>query len=227
MLQPSYIVITTPAIDKMRAGKRGALIVFEGCDRSGKTTQSSRLVELLKANGIPVLPMNFPDRSSSIGKDINSYLTNSKDLPDEVIHLMFSANRWELVNQMKNKLLEGTTLIVDRYSYSGVAYSAAKGLNFDWCYAPERGLIKPDAVFYLKASADDLTNRGKYGEERYEKVEFQRRVGEVFDRICSKEASYWHQFNASQPADNLHSQIVTITEELLPKVATQPLDKLS
>jgi len=110
--------------------------------------------------------MNFPERSSNIGQVINSYLTNSKDLSDEVIHLMFSANRWEHMNQMKQKLLEGNTLIVDRYSYSGVAYSAAKGLGFDWCYAPERGLLKPDAVFYLRAPASDLASRGQYGEER-------------------------------------------------------------
>ncbi|XP_037714291.1 thymidylate kinase [Drosophila subpulchrella] len=211
----------------MSAGKRGALIIFEGCDRSGKTTQSRLLVELLKSQDVPVQAMNFPERTSSIGQVINSYLTNSKDLSDEVIHLMFSANRWEHMNQMKQKLLEGKTLIVDRYSYSGVAYSAGKGLDFDWCYAPERGLLKPDAVFYLRAPASDLANRGQYGEERYEKAEFQERVAKVFDRICSKEASYWHQFDASQPAEDLHAQIASITDELLPKVANQPLDKLS
>jgi len=52
-------------------------------------------------------------------------------------------------------------------------------------------------------------------------------VAKVFDRICSKEDSYWHQFDASQPAEDLHAQIASITDELLPKVATQPLDKLS
>ncbi|EDW48398.1 GM19929 [Drosophila sechellia] len=182
----------------MSAGKRGALIIFEGCDRSGKTTQSRLLVELLKSKGIPTLPMNFPERSSSIGQVINSYLTNSKDLPDEVIHLMFSANRWEHMNQ-----------------------------TLDWCYAPESGLIKPDAVFYLRAPSNELTNRGQYGDERYEKVEFQGRVAEVFDRICSKEASYFHKFDATQSVEDLHALIGRITEELLPKVATQPLDTLS
>ena len=34
---------------------------------------------------------------------------------------------------MESKLLDGTTLIVDRYSYSGVAFSAAKGLDIEWC----------------------------------------------------------------------------------------------
>lgn len=34
---------------------------------------------------------------------------------------------------MESKLKSGTTLIVDRYSYSGVAFSSAKGLDFEWC----------------------------------------------------------------------------------------------
>ena len=34
---------------------------------------------------------------------------------------------------MESKLLSGTTLVVDRYSYSGVAFSAAKGLDIEWC----------------------------------------------------------------------------------------------
>ena len=34
---------------------------------------------------------------------------------------------------MESKLLGGTTLVVDRYSYSGVAFSAAKGLDIGWC----------------------------------------------------------------------------------------------
>lgn len=34
---------------------------------------------------------------------------------------------------MEAKLKGGTTLIVDRYSYSGVAFSSAKGLDIEWC----------------------------------------------------------------------------------------------
>ncbi|EDW32237.1 GL10538 [Drosophila persimilis] len=211
----------------MSVGKRGALFVFEGCDRCGKTTQSRLLAEFLKSKGIPTLSMNFPERESSTGQVINSYLTNSNDLPDEVIHLMFSANRWEYMNKIRKELLAGTTLIVDRYSYSGVAYTAAKGLDFDWCYAPERGLIKPDAVFYLKTASDNLLSRGKYGEERYEKLEFQQKVAEVFNRICEQESSYWHQIDANQSVAEIHTQISGIAEKLQQQVDGQPLNKLA
>jgi dTMP kinase len=45
---------------------------------------------------------------------------------DEAIHLLFAANRWEMKEQILKDLKEGTTLICDRYAFSGVAYSAAK-----------------------------------------------------------------------------------------------------
>lgn len=50
---------------------------------------------------------------------------------------------------MEAKLKSGTSLIVDRYSYSGVAFSSAKGLDIEWCKAPEVGLLAPDLVMYL------------------------------------------------------------------------------
>ena len=61
---------------------RGALIVFEGCDRSGKTTTCQRLVKYLEenlpnANGTTSAKfMRFPDRSTKIGATIGELLEN-------------------------------------------------------------------------------------------------------------------------------------------------------
>lgn len=74
---------------------RGALIVLEGLDRSGKTSQSGRLVKYLDGLGYPVESWRFPDRETAVGKMISSYLTNQSQLDDHTIHLLFSANRWE------------------------------------------------------------------------------------------------------------------------------------
>ena len=45
---------------------------------------------------------------------INAYLTNSADLDDRAIHLLFSANRWEKTAEITRKLQAGVTLVVDR-----------------------------------------------------------------------------------------------------------------
>lgn len=75
--------------------RRGALIVLEGLDRCGKTTQCGRLVSFLEGNGLPVEAWRFPDRNTDTGRMISSYLTNNSQLDDQTIHLLFSANRWE------------------------------------------------------------------------------------------------------------------------------------
>lgn len=107
--------------------KRGAFIVIEGVDRSGKSTQCKKLVEKLKNMNIPAQLMCFPDRTTKTGKLIDEYLKNENcNLNDQTIHLLFSANRWENVEKIKSLLFQGTTLIVDRYSYSGIVFSTAK-----------------------------------------------------------------------------------------------------
>lgn len=107
--------------------KRGAFIVLEGVDRAGKSTQAKQLVESLKRKRISAELITFPDRTTHTGKLISEYLSDSNcKLNDFAVHLLFTANRWENVDKMKKLLTEGTTLIVDRYSYSGVAFSAAK-----------------------------------------------------------------------------------------------------
>lgn len=125
-----------------------------------------RTVESLTANGRPARYINFPDRTTECGALINSYLTNKKEFNDETIHLLFTLNRWEAKSSMEKMLGDGITLIVDRYSYSGVAFSAAKGLDIEWCKAPEAGLLKPDLVLLLTMTAEAISERNGFGNER-------------------------------------------------------------
>ncbi|KAF3617373.1 putative BTB/POZ domain-containing protein-like [Capsicum annuum] len=162
--------------NKESSSPRGALIVLEGLDRCGKTSQSGRLYKYLLEQGHSVESWRFPDRNTGVGQMISSYLTNESQLEDHAIHLLFSANRWEKRSLMEEKLKTGTTLIVDRYSYSGVAFSSAKGLDIGWCKAPEIGLLAPDLVVYLDISPEKAAERGGYGDERYEQLEFQKKV---------------------------------------------------
>jgi dTMP kinase len=86
---------------------RGRFIVFEGLDRSGKSTQVENLAKKLEENGRRAVVKKFPgrreawrpaltpDRTTAIGKMIDAYLQNANELDDHAIHLLFSANRWE------------------------------------------------------------------------------------------------------------------------------------
>ena len=73
---------------------------------------------------------------------------------------------------MLRYLNKGHHIILDRYAHSGVAYSAAKGLNIDWCKNCDRGLWKPDVNIFLSIDERIAKKREEYGSEIYEKVNF-------------------------------------------------------
>lgn len=181
---------------------RGALIVLEGLDRSGKSSQCAQLASYLESQGVAVEAWRFPDRTTAMGRMISSYLSCQTDLDAAAIHLLFSANRWEKCSLMESKLKAGTTLVIDRYSYSGVAFSVAKGLDLDWCKGPEAGLPAPDLVFYLDISAEVAAARGGYGGERYEKLEIQKKVEKVFKSLKD---TTWQSVDATQSIDSIQS----------------------
>ncbi len=88
--------------------------------------------------------------------------------------------------QMMEKLNAGVTLVVDRYAYSGVAFTASKGvpgLDLAWCKASDAGLPAPDALVYLHIPVDETTAREGFGGERYEKVDFQKSVQTSFEGL--------------------------------------------
>ena len=154
----------TPASSTSTTKKRGAFIVFEGVDRCGKTTQVGLLVKhLIKNIGIAAIAMRFPDRTTPTGILINQYLQSKSELDDRAVHLLFSANRWEVAPTLQQHLKEGTTVICDRYAYSGVAFSSAKPTlanSLKWCQSCDVGLPAPDAVIFLDITQEQAQKRG-------------------------------------------------------------------
>ncbi|KAI1747383.1 thymidylate kinase-domain-containing protein [Xylaria castorea] len=162
---------------------RGTFIVFEGMDRAGKTTQAKLLQLRCIESGREVKFMRFPDRTTPIGQMIDAYLKGEAEIEDHVIHLLFSANRWEAAQNIKTELDAGHTIICDRFYHSGIVYSAAKqlsSLSLSWAKAPEVGLPRPDMVLFLDLEESVARSRGGWGGEVYEKGEMQRRVRELF-----------------------------------------------
>ncbi|KAM3134147.1 hypothetical protein pb186bvf_013768 [Paramecium bursaria] len=156
------------AINIMKKQQRGLLIALEGLDRCGKSTQAKILEDKLKAHRL-----SFPDRKSSIGTMISQYLKGSNDLNDQVIHLLFSANRWEKQEFLIEQLNQGINIVCDRYAFSGVAFSAAKGLDINWCKSSDTNLPRPDITFFLQAPLKLLSSKAEFGGERYENIGFQ------------------------------------------------------
>lgn len=211
--------------------KRGAFILFEGIDRCGKTTQTKLLSDYLQTSRVGSCGtelIRFPNRESTIGQLINSYLASASNMNDNTIHLLFSANRWEASTEMETKLLAGTNLVCDRYCYSGVAFSSAKGMDFDWCKSCDRGLVAPDCVIYLDMPVEEAAQRGNYGEERYEKIDFQLKVREKFMALKKEDEGRlpWYTLDARKPIDELKSEIQVIADKCIDSAQNEELKRM-
>ncbi|KAF9031250.1 thymidylate kinase-like protein [Hymenopellis radicata] len=207
------------------ARRRGAFIVIEGLDRSGKTSQTTQLKERLAKQGKKVELVKFPERTTKIGGMINAYLQSETELDDHAIHLLFSANRWELASTLISQLNDGITIICDRYAFSGIAFSAAKGLPLSWCRAPDVGLPRPDLVVFLDISAEAARARGGYGAERYEKEELQEKVRGVFGVLCEEGKEDWVTIDAGRDVDEVGEDVWRCVEGFVDGVE-EPVGKL-
>ncbi|XP_046402773.1 thymidylate kinase isoform X2 [Ischnura elegans] len=126
--------------------------------------------------------------------------------------------------KMKNLLLNGTHLVVDRYAFSGVAYSAAKdGMDMEWCRSPDIGLPRPDLVVYLDLDPKSAASRIGYGEERYESRKFQEAVRNNFLKL---KESYWMIVDARKSVDDMHEEIWDRVRKTIDECWKEPIEKL-
>lgn len=174
---------------------------------------------------------------------IDAYLSRSAELDDAAVHLLFSANRWEKRAELLRALASGTTVVCDRYAFSGVAFTSAKEakkekdgmiegekkekegkqslLSFEWCSAPDEGLPAPDAVLYLDLDPREAAQRGGFGEERYESDEMLRRVRERFERIAERvdgRCTRWTKVDAAGTIDEVAERVAAVAVAAVERV---------
>jgi len=220
---------------------RGAFICFEGIDHSGKSTQARLVAEKLgsEVGSASVRVMTFPDRSSPTGVLINGYLTDkSKTLEDHVVHLLYAANRWEKMGEIEKLLEEGVTVIADRYTYSGIAYTLAKDrvskkdnpvFSYEWCIACERGLLRPDKVIFFDIDVKTALERGNAGgksQERYETSPFLSAVKSVYDEELV-DKSFWHIIDAHAKPEEITSQVMDVVHQVIEDVKTKSTQRIA
>merc|ERR1719345_648666 len=142
-----------------------------------------------------------------MGGLIDLYLRRLIELPDEVVHQLFSANRWELAASIVEELNAGTSVVCDRYAFSGVAYSAAKGLSLSWCQTPDIGLPVPDGVFFLHIEQSVGASRANFGDERYENTDMQTKVRDQFREAPLRAGVEWRDVDGARDIQVIHNEI--------------------
>jgi dTMP kinase len=147
-----------------RLESKGRLIVVEGPDGSGRSTQIDLITSKLEADGHAVITTGLK-RSELIGAGI---LEAKHKLPlgKKTLALFYAA---DFADQLEHKIIpalhSGYVVLADRYIYTLMARSNVRGISRGWSHDLFGFAIKPDLVFYLDVPPEELFHRvfQKYG----------------------------------------------------------------
>lgn len=136
----------------------GRLIVIEGADGSGRSTQIRRLVDWLEASGHATTQVGLK-RSNLASEELES-AKNGNILNRTTLSLFYAT---DFADQLENNIIPslraGFIVLADRYIYTLMARDMVRGLDEDWVKSLYSIAIKPDAVFYLKLPPEKLIQR--------------------------------------------------------------------
>jgi len=141
--------------------KKGILIVFEGIDGSGKSTQVQILRKILEDKGLDVVDFREPSQSPW-GKKIKEKAALPDSLsPEEELELFVKDRKHNVLKNLRPALAKNNIVLLDRYYFSTMAYQGAKGLDVETIrQMNENFAIRPDLVFILDVDAGKALRRG-------------------------------------------------------------------
>lgn len=194
------------------------LVVLEGLDGAGKSTQVKKLRTYLESLWGSLEYVHFPRYDAPVYGDLISRFLRGDFGSNETVHpqlvaLLFAEDRHGAAPGMKKTLDGGGNILLDRYVYSNIAYQCAKLDDADeaerlrdWIFNTEYGdfdLPKPDLNIFLDVPISFVESKLKScraGEDRdylegaqdihEADIEFQKRVRAMYRRQCELDPKF-------------------------------------
>ncbi len=164
--------------------QKGILIVFEGIDGSGKSTQAEILLERLQEEDFDVVYFREPSKGKW-GRKIKKKALHADSLtPEEELDLFLKDRRENVEKNLKPALKRKRVVILDRYYYSTIAYQGAKGIDEKLIRKMnEEFVVEPDLVFIFdidpQKGLERIENRKKK-DRLFEREDYLVKVREIF-----------------------------------------------
>ena len=201
------------------------LVVLEGLDGSGKSTQVKKLKAYLEKICPELEYIHFPRYDAPVYGDLISRFLRGDFGSNESVHpqlvaLLFAEDRHGAAPQMKKTLAEGGSVLLDRYVYSNIAYQCAKlsapeereNLR-EWIFNTEYGdfgLPKPDLKDreYLHGSQDIHESD----------IEFQKQVRAIYRQQVALDPDFIRidcsdEFGEMLPPDGIFAKVKKVIDE--------------
>jgi dTMP kinase len=207
---------------------KGKLIVIEGADGVGRSTQLWLLKQWLETKGHAVLATRMT-RSALAGKGLRK--AKKGTTLGRVTMALFYATDFadRLEREVIPALKAGFIVLTDRYIYTLIARALVRGIDPNWIREVYGLALKPDRVFYLRAGVNDLVTRvlqkGSFdywesgmdlhlGDDMYESfVEYQNRMMAQFDKMV--EDYGFRVIDASRPIEVIFAALKQETSAVL------------
>ncbi len=217
----------------------GPLIVIEGSDCSGRSTQTQMLKESLEAAGHAVLEMGIR-RSDLMAKAISAAKRGNL-LGKTTLSLLYAT---DLADQLENRLVPamqaGFVVLADRYIYTLMARDLARGADLKWLKRLFGIALEPDLIIFLDAEPEVLFHRtlAKYGELNYWESGMDLPMGSsMFESFLKYQASLrkhfhrlgdeygFHMIDATPSPKKIHKQISAVVSGYLAELTQQSADR--
>ena len=184
-------------------GMPGRLVVVEGIDGSGKSTQIRLLEKWLKFNGLDVFLTEW--NSSDLVKEVTSRGKKKANLTPTTFSLLHATDFADRFERNISPLLHaGYVVLADRYVYTAYARDATRGCDPRWVRKLYSFAIKPDIAFYFRVPVDISVDRILSGRPKLKHYEagmdlalsgdtyesyriFQSRIQGQYDSMVEKE----------------------------------------
>lgn len=178
-------------------GRRGRLIVFEGIDGAGTTTQARQVASHLASKDVPVHLTREPS-DGPIGVLLRRFLMGEHTLADgstsrETLALLFAADRADhMLREIVPRLVAGDVVISDRWYHSSYAYQGlrtATGWDFSWVATLNRYAWSPDLTIFLRASPEVADRRRREASrtlELFDDLDAQRQIARAYDAAIER-----------------------------------------
>jgi dTMP kinase len=195
---------------------KGKLIVFEGIDGAGLTTQSQMLEKYLKEKKYEVVLTKEPT-NNLIGGIIRAALKKEWLTSNRTLQLLFSADRaHHLEKEIIPALENGKIVISDRYFISTIAYGMIE-LEKDWLKALNSKFLLPDIIFIIDVPVEVSIERIKASRFGFELFEEKKKLEKIRNNFLELSKEYKNCFviNGNRSIEEVHKEIVKIVEEKL------------
>src|SRR5262245_55060798 len=165
---------------------QGRLIVIEGIDGAGTTTQTRLLAAWMNERGWPAHATREPS-DGPVGRLLRDILGGQHaPVAGSTMALLFAADRMDhLSREIEPALAKGQHVVSDRYYHSSLAYQAEEA-DREFVAAINARARRPDLTLLLRVSAAEAAKRRKAAgrtTERYDDLTLQERIAHNYDRI--------------------------------------------